>query len=164
MQAEPSEDAVDIFLAAFNASQPAYVTELLARALTRDVVFWGPLGRSVGVEAVEEFITELRAHPEGPGAVTRTTVVDAPGEWARYSWSYRNEEGRVLLTGTDMVHLREGGSIRWSSSPETWQRSERGEAGAGHATRASPAPAPSHGKGRGPYSSSPVRTITRSYV
>lgn len=108
MQAEPSEDAVDIFLAAFNASQPAYVTELLARALTRDVVFWGPLGRSVGVEAVENFITELRAHPEGPGAVTRTTVVDAPGEWARYSWSYRNEAGRVLLTGTDMVHLRDG--------------------------------------------------------
>ncbi|GGO47817.1 hypothetical protein GCM10012287_21350 [Streptomyces daqingensis] len=108
MQAEPSEDAVDLFLAAFNASSPAYVTELLASAVTSDIVFWGPLGRSVGVEAVENFITELRAHPEGPGTVTRTTVVDAPGEWARYSWSYHNEAGRLLLTGTDMVHLRDG--------------------------------------------------------
>ncbi|HEV7629234.1 MAG TPA: nuclear transport factor 2 family protein, partial [Streptomyces sp.] len=72
MQAEHSQDAVDTFLAAFNASSPAYVTELLARALTLDVVFWGPLGRSAGVEAVENFITELRSHPEGPGTVTRT--------------------------------------------------------------------------------------------
>lgn len=107
MQAQPSEEAVDTFLAAFNASNPAYVTELLVRALTQDVVFWGPLGRSVGVEAVENFITELRAHPDGPGTVTRTTVVDAPGEWARYSWNYRNQAGRLLLTGTDMVHLRD---------------------------------------------------------
>lgn len=107
MQVEPGEDAVDTFLAAFNASHQAYVTELLSRALTQDVVFWGPLGRSVGVEAVENFITELRSHPDGPGTVTRTTAVDVPGEWARYSWSYRNESGEVLLTGTDMVHLRD---------------------------------------------------------
>lgn len=107
MQLEPGEDAVDTFLAAFNASNQAYVTELLSRALTQDVVFWGPLGRSVGVEAVENFINELRAHPDGPGRVTRTTVVDAPGEWARYSWSYHNGADQLLLTGTDMVHLRD---------------------------------------------------------
>ncbi|SCK33413.1 nuclear transport factor 2 family protein [Streptomyces sp. WMMB 322] len=107
MQVEPGEDAVDTFLAAFNAPNQAYVTELLSRALTQDVVFWGPLGRSTGVEAVENFINELRAHPDGPGKVTRTTVVDAPGEWARYSWSYHNGAGQLLLTGTDMVHLRD---------------------------------------------------------
>jgi hypothetical protein len=107
MQVEPGEDAVDTFLAAFNASNQVYVTELLSRALTQDVVFWGPLGRSLGVEAVENFINELRGHPGGPGKVTRTTKVDAPGEWARYSWSYHNEAGQLLLTGTDMVHLRD---------------------------------------------------------
>jgi hypothetical protein len=108
MQVEPGEEAVDTFLAAFNAPNQAYVIELLSRALTQDVVFWGPLGRSVGIEAVETFINELRGHPDGPGTVTRTTAVDAPGEWARYSWSYRGEAGQPLLTGTDMVHLRDG--------------------------------------------------------
>ena len=164
MQAETSEDAVDTFLAAFNASNSAYVTELLARALTSDVVFWGPLGRSVGVEAVETFITELRAHPEGPGTVTRTTVVDTPGEWARYSWSYRNEAGRPLalraptwcICGTDA-------SIRWSSSQETSPPSEPNGSGSPRTLCArTRCGMPVLLRRGGSYSSRPLKTITRS--
>lgn len=108
MQEEAGQAAIDAFISAFNASSDAYVTELLSQALTPDVVFWGPLGRSGGVEAVERFIIEMRGHPAGPGTMTRSSAVDAPGEWARYRWTYRTTDGAHELTGTDVVHLRDG--------------------------------------------------------
>jgi hypothetical protein len=108
MQQEAAQSAIDTFLSAFNASADVYVNELLARALTFDVVFWGPLGRSQGVEAVERFVLEMRCHPAGPGTMTRTSAVDGPGEWARYRWAYSTPDGGPSLVGTDVVHLRNG--------------------------------------------------------
>ncbi|NBM21237.1 nuclear transport factor 2 family protein [Streptomyces sp. GC420] len=106
MREHTAQGAIDIFLSAFNASTDAYVTDLISQALTPDVVFWGPLGRSEGVEAVERFVMEMRRHPAGPGTMVRTSVVDAPGEWARYQWVYSTYDDGPRLTGTDVVHLR----------------------------------------------------------
>ncbi|WP_431961181.1 nuclear transport factor 2 family protein [Actinacidiphila sp. bgisy160] len=108
MQEAAGQEAIDTFIAAFNASHDGYVPALLSRALTPDVVFWGPLGRSEGVAAVERFIIEMRGHPAGPGAMARSSAVDMPGEWARYQWAFRTAEGERELTGTDVVHLRNG--------------------------------------------------------
>ncbi|MCM2424059.1 nuclear transport factor 2 family protein [Streptomyces sp. RKAG293] len=107
MQEEPAQTAIDTFVSAFNASADSYVTELLVRALTPDVVFWGPLGRCEGLEAVERFVLEMRRHPAGPGLMVRASAVDAPGEWARYRWVYSTQGSGPTLAGTDVVHLRD---------------------------------------------------------
>ncbi|MFJ6567673.1 nuclear transport factor 2 family protein [Streptomyces sp. NPDC091292] len=106
-QEAAAQSAIDTFILAFNASADSYVTELLSQALTSDVVFWGPLGRSVSVESVERFVLELRRHPAGPGTLERCSTVDAPGEWARYRWVYRTPDDGPTLAGTDVVHLRD---------------------------------------------------------
>ncbi|MER6172065.1 nuclear transport factor 2 family protein [Streptosporangium sp. NPDC001681] len=106
------DHAIDAFIAATNADDPARRATLLSRALTGDVVFWGPLGRGVGRKAVEDFITEVvQGHPAGPTRMVRTTRVDAPGEWARFGWRYEDSSGRSLLTGMDVVHVTVEGDI-----------------------------------------------------
>ncbi|MBH5338117.1 nuclear transport factor 2 family protein [Streptomyces pactum] len=106
MQEDTAESAIDTFLSAFNVSDDNYVVPLLSRALTPDVVFWGPLGRSEGIEAVEQFVLDIRRHPAGTGTMVRCSGVDMPGEWARYRWEFTVPDGGPRLTGTDVVHLR----------------------------------------------------------
>lgn len=127
MQEEIARSAIDTFISAFNASSDAYVTGLLAQALTSDVVFWGPLGRSEGIESVERFVTDLRRHPAGTGTMVRCSAVDMPGEWARYQWVFTTPDGGPRLAGTDVVHLRRNlidqvivfaGEIDASGAPE----------------------------------------------
>lgn len=106
MQVETAESAIDTFVSAFNASEDSYVTALLSQALTSDVTLWGPLGRSEGIEAVERFVLDIRRHPAGAGRMVRTSGVDMPDEWARYSWVFTTPDGGPRLAGTDVVHLR----------------------------------------------------------
>ncbi|KAA6214371.1 nuclear transport factor 2 family protein [Streptomyces albofaciens JCM 4342] len=106
MQEETAQSAIDTFLSAFNAPDDSRVTALLAQALTSDVVFYGPLGRSEGIEAVERFVLDLRRHPAGAGTMVRCSAVDMPGEWARYRWVFTTPGGGPRLAGTDVVHLR----------------------------------------------------------
>ncbi|NUU23826.1 MAG: nuclear transport factor 2 family protein [Streptomycetaceae bacterium] len=106
MQENWARSAVDHFIAAFNVSDEAHAADLLRRAMTPDVVFWGPLGRSEGIAAVERFVLDMRRHRAGPGTMARCSDVDAPGEWARYRWTYRLPGDRSPLSGTDVVHLR----------------------------------------------------------
>ncbi|MEU8133744.1 nuclear transport factor 2 family protein [Streptodolium elevatio] len=106
MQENTARSAIDMFIAALNTSSDNHAVELLSRALTSDVVFWGPLGRSDGVDALERFVLDMRRHPAGPGTMLRCSEVDAPGEWARYQWLYRMPGDGTQLTGTDVVHLR----------------------------------------------------------
>lgn len=108
MHADTAQSAIDTFISAFNASDDAYVTSLLSQALTSDVVLWGPLGRSEGVEAVERFVLDIRRHPAGPGTMVRCSGVDMPDEWARYRWVFTTPDGGPRLAGTDVVHLRRG--------------------------------------------------------
>ncbi|MEH6374251.1 nuclear transport factor 2 family protein [Streptomyces sp. KLMMK] len=106
MQEETAQCAIDTFISAFNASDDTYVTTLLAQALTSDVILWGPLGRSEGIEAVERFVQDIRRHPAGTGTMTRCSEVDMPDEWARYQWVFTTPDEGPRLTGTDVVHLR----------------------------------------------------------
>ncbi len=106
MQEDTARSAIDTFLSAFNALDDSYVTPLLSQALTSDVVFWGPLGRSEGIEAVERFVLDIRSHPAGIGTMVRSSGVDMPDEWARYRWVFTTPDGGPRLTGTDVVHLR----------------------------------------------------------
>ncbi|MDP9866215.1 MULTISPECIES: nuclear transport factor 2 family protein [Streptosporangium] len=104
--------AVDTFIEAANASDPERRAALLGRALTDDIVFWGPLGRGVGREAVEDFISEVvQRHPSGACRMVRTTRVDAPDEWARYGWRYESATGEALLSGMDTIHVTPEGGI-----------------------------------------------------
>ncbi|WDV34465.1 hypothetical protein OIM90_20070 [Streptomyces sp. AD16] len=105
-QEETARSAIDTFISAFNASDDSYVTALLSQALTSDVVFWGPLGRSEGIEAVERFVLDIRRHPAGTGTMVRCSAVDMPDEWARYQWVFTTPDGGPRLAGTDVVHLR----------------------------------------------------------
>ncbi|MFC8368474.1 MULTISPECIES: hypothetical protein [unclassified Streptomyces] len=106
MHEETAQSAIDTFISAFNASDDSYVTGLLSQALTSDVVFWGPLGRSEGIEAVERFVLDIRQHPAGTGTMVRCSAVDMPDEWARYQWVFTTPDGGPRLAGTDVVHLR----------------------------------------------------------
>ncbi|WP_202638172.1 nuclear transport factor 2 family protein [Bailinhaonella thermotolerans] len=103
---------IDVFIEAINTREAGARTALLRRSLTADVVFWGPLGRRVGRQAVEDFITEVvQGHPAGPCRFSRTTGVDAPEEWARFGWRFEGGDGVPLLTGMDVVHLTPRGAI-----------------------------------------------------
>lgn len=106
MQEEAARSAIDTFISAFNASDDSYVTALLSQALTSDVVFWGPLGRSEGIAAVERFVLDIRRHPAGTGTMVRCSAVDMPDEWARYQWVFTTPDEGPRLAGTDIVHLR----------------------------------------------------------
>lgn len=106
MQEEAARSAIDMFTSAFNAPNEIHVTSLLAQALTSDVVFWGPLGRTEGIAAVEQFVLDIRRHPAGTGTMVRSSAVDMPDEWARYQWVFTTPNGGPRLTGTDVVHLR----------------------------------------------------------
>lgn len=106
MQEETARSAIDMFISAFNASDDTYVTALLSQALTSDVVFWGPLGRSEGIAEVERFVLDIRRHPAGTGTMVRCSAVDMPDEWARYRWVFSTPDGGPRLAGTDVVHLR----------------------------------------------------------
>jgi hypothetical protein len=106
MQEEIARSAIDTFISAFNASDDNYVTTLLSQALTSDVVFWGPLGRSEGIAAVERFVLDIRHHPAGTGTMARCSEVDMPDEWARYRWVFATPDGGPRLVGTDVVQLR----------------------------------------------------------
>ncbi|NUW32642.1 nuclear transport factor 2 family protein [Nonomuraea sp. SMC257] len=108
MREEAAQAAIDMFLSAFNVSDDDHMTPLLSQALTSDVVFWGPLGRSEGVAAVERFVRDIRRHPAGVGTMVRCSAVDVPGEWARYQWVFTTPDGGPRLAGTDVVHLRQG--------------------------------------------------------
>lgn len=104
--------AVDAYIAAANATEPGRRMTLLSRALSADVVFWGPLGRGVGREFVADFIAEVvHRHPAGPARMVRTTAVDAPEEWARFGWRYEDTTGQSILTGMDVVHVTPAGDI-----------------------------------------------------
>ncbi|MEU0520905.1 nuclear transport factor 2 family protein [Streptosporangium sp. NPDC006007] len=104
--------AIDIFIEATATVDPERRVTLLSRALTADVVFWGPLGRAVGRRVVSDFIAAVvHGHPGGPGRLVRTTQVDAPGEWARFGWRYEGAGGETLLSGMDVVHVTAGGDI-----------------------------------------------------
>ncbi len=112
MDDELHAKAVDTFIEAANTADPERRATLLGRALTDDVVFWGPLGRGVGRKAVEDFITEVvQRHPSGSCLMVRTTRVDAPDEWARYGWRYESAAGEPLLSGMDIVHVAADGDI-----------------------------------------------------
>ncbi|MEU0689316.1 nuclear transport factor 2 family protein [Streptomyces uncialis] len=106
MQEDAAQSAIDTFISAFNASNDTYVTSLLSQALTSDVVLWGPLGRSEGIEAVERFVLDIRRHPAGAGSMVRCSGVDMPDEWARYQWVFTTPDEGPRLAGTDIVHLR----------------------------------------------------------
>ncbi|AIS01297.1 nuclear transport factor 2 family protein [Streptomyces glaucescens] len=106
MQEETARSAIDTFISAFNASDDTYVTSLLSQALTSDVVLWGPLGRSEGIEAVERFVLDIRRHPAGTGTMVRSSAVDMPHDWARYRWVFTTPDDGPRLAGTDVVHLR----------------------------------------------------------
>ncbi|BCJ34139.1 hypothetical protein Athai_16420 [Actinocatenispora thailandica] len=106
MQEETARCAIDTFISAFNASDDSSATSLLSQALTSDVVFWGPLGRSEGFAVVERFVQDIRRHPAGVGRMVRSSAVDMPGEWARYQWVFTTPDGGPRLVGTDVVHLR----------------------------------------------------------
>lgn len=106
MQEEIARSAIDTFISAFNTPDDSHVTGLLSQALTSDVVFWGPLGRSEGIQAVEQFVVDVRHHPAGTGTMVRCSAVDMPGEWARYQWVFTTPGTGPRLAGTDVVHLR----------------------------------------------------------
>lgn len=106
MHEETARSAIDLFLSAFNASDDSYVPALLSQALTSDVILWGPLGRSEGIEAVERFVLDIRHHPAGTGTMVRSSRVDARDEWARYDWVFTTPDQGPRLAGTDVVHLR----------------------------------------------------------
>ncbi|MEV7006246.1 nuclear transport factor 2 family protein [Streptosporangium sp. NPDC051022] len=112
MDEDHRAQAIDTFIEATATTDPERRATLLSRALTADVVFWGPLGRGVGRKAVEDFITEVvQGSPAGPCRLVRTTRVDAPQEWARFGWSYENAAGESLLSGMDVVHVTADGDI-----------------------------------------------------
>ncbi|QEU96823.1 nuclear transport factor 2 family protein [Streptomyces kanamyceticus] len=108
MESDEARAAIDMFLSAFNAPDDVSVVDRLSRALSPEITFWGPWGRSEGVEAVGAFVLDLRRHSGGEGTMERCSDVDAPGEWARYQWRYAAADDRSALSGTDVVHIQQG--------------------------------------------------------
>lgn len=117
MQEETARSAIDTFISAFNASDDGCVTALLSQALTTDVVFWGPLGRSEGIAAVEQFVPDIRRHPAGTGTMVRCSAVDMPDEWARYQWVFTTRRAAPAWRERTSSICGGASSTRSSSSP-----------------------------------------------
>ena len=98
--------AFDHMLAAWNESDKSRVREHLERALAPDVRFVDPSIDVVGIDGFEANVH--RVHAENPGYVyRRVSDVDSQHGFHRYHWAIYNQEGELVLPGSDVVETDE---------------------------------------------------------
>ncbi len=102
-------EALDLMLAAWNASDPAEIQSLLEKALDPKVRFVDPTIDVSGIDGFEQNVHEVRS--KLPGAVYfRTSGVDSQHNFHRYHWAI-HQHGKLLISGFDVTQTNEQGKV-----------------------------------------------------
>ncbi|MEM7081636.1 MAG: nuclear transport factor 2 family protein [Pseudomonadota bacterium] len=103
---DPSLEALEHMLSAWNEQDGTKLRGHLERALTDDVHFVDPSIDLHGIDAFEQNVRSV--HARLPGArYLRTSRVDAQHNWCRYHWAIEHN-GVTVIEGFDTTELRDG--------------------------------------------------------
>jgi len=103
-------DPIAAYGAAWLETDDARRLELLERAWDDDAVYCDPLDRVVGRQALADHIAATQAALPG-GSIAITTEPVRHHDAAFFRWAMRDAAGTTVLTGFDVVQLREDGAI-----------------------------------------------------
>lgn len=103
--------AVDAYVAAWNATEPAERRRLLDDAVADDFVFEGPTGAFKGREAVAAFVGEMQERMPST-EVVRTGPAAVARPFVEFGWEIRNTvSGARLLGGVDAAEVDDDGRL-----------------------------------------------------
>jgi hypothetical protein len=105
------ETTIDHYLASWNEPDAGARTEQSRAVWADDGRHVDPLIDAVGPEAIAAAIGGLRDQMPGH-ALTRTTVVDAHHDQARFGWTVTGPDGTVAVAGIDVLTFGADGRIQ----------------------------------------------------
>jgi hypothetical protein len=106
-----TEATIDRYLVMFNEADGTTRTELAREVFADDGRLVDPLIDAAGSEEVAAAIGALRDQMPGH-SLTRTTVVDAHHDHARFGWTVNGPDGTVAVAGIDVVTFAPDGRIQ----------------------------------------------------
>ena len=105
------DSTIDRYLVMFNEADGTTRTELAREVFADDGRLVDPLIDAAGPEQVAAAIGELRDQMPGH-SLSRTTVVDAHHDHARFGWTVNGPDGTVAVAGIDVVTFAPDGRIQ----------------------------------------------------
>ena len=105
------EATIDRYVVMFNEADADTRTDLGREVFVDDGRLVDPLVDAVGPEQIAAAIGGLRDQMPGH-SLTRTTVVDAHHDHARFGWTVNGPDGAVAVAGIDVVTFDSDGRIR----------------------------------------------------
>lgn len=105
------ESTIDRYVAMWNEADGASRTEQARAIWAGDGRLVDPLTDAVGPDAIAAAIGALRDQMPGH-SLTRTTVVDAHHDHARFGWTVSAPDGSVAVAGIDVVTFAADGRIQ----------------------------------------------------
>lgn len=105
-----STAVVDLYCSAWNETDIAARTALLARAVTADVTYIDPTVSLRGTDALAAHIGAVFTRYPG-STIVRTSAVDAHHGLARFLWRKVLADGSALPEGIDIVEFAADGRL-----------------------------------------------------
>lgn len=105
------ESSIDHYVAMWNEPDGAIRAEQARAIWAGDGRLVDPLTDAVGPDAIAAAIGALRDQMPGH-SLTRTTVVDAHHDHARFGWTVSAPDGSVAVAGIDVVTFAVDGRIQ----------------------------------------------------
>jgi len=102
---------IDRYLATWNEPDGRIRAEQARAVWARDGRLVDPLIDAVGPDAIAAAIGDLRDQVPGH-SLTRTTVIDAHHDQARFGWTVNAPDGSVAVAGIDAVTFTADGRIQ----------------------------------------------------
>ena len=105
------EGTIDRYVVMFNEADDAIRADLAHEVWVDDGRLVDPLIDAVGPDQIAAAIGGLRDQMPGH-SLTRTTVVDAHHDQARFGWTVNGPDGSVAVAGIDVVTFASDGRIQ----------------------------------------------------
>ena len=102
---------IDLYLATWNEPDSRVSAEQAQAIWARNGRLVAPLIDAVGPDAISAAIGELRDQMPGH-SLTRTSVIDAHHDQARFAWTVNAPDGSVAIAGIDVVTFTADGRIQ----------------------------------------------------
>jgi hypothetical protein len=107
------EDALRVYVQAWNETDDQTRLELLESVLEPDAVLFDPMGVLKGPSGVNGFIGKVRAQIGTAQLVYTSAPQPHPhGPWVRYAWAIVATAGQPIMEGMDVIELAEDGRFR----------------------------------------------------
>jgi hypothetical protein len=109
----PLDDALRVYVQAWNETNDQTRLELLETVLESDAVLFDPMGVLNGPAGVNGFIGKVRAQIGTAQLVYTSTPQRHPhGPWVRYAWAIVTTPGQTIMEGMDLIELADDGRSR----------------------------------------------------